>query len=1366
MDTNGDMVCAPAHGSYASERTTIALLLLMMLPATTSSQHPIQQYLIRHFTPRDGLASVQTRGIVQDSQGFIWIGSRDAISRFDGYEFKVYPFRPRTKAYTGGLLSLHTDRDADLWVRGEYFSRFNHAADTFEHYQPNLDLARVNRICFDSNKRVIWFGSNNGLYSFDITSRKTSHYLSHEAGEDPLVNSISGIVDRGSSLLLGSRKGLWEFDKASGKFTRPETKNYKSFKLYNQEIWDLIALSGLGRNSLLAFSKGSLLYLDAHFDVVQRFDFPPGFQSLMHTLGPDGKVWFVSPHGLYYFEPKAGKLNYLEGAETPSTATNQILIDRENNIWLGSEGNGIFQLVKSQLHFRNYSLGNNSAMWSTGVIYESNGVERLVIVRHTGQISEVWDVTLNSVSLDSISIRKIHLQTPLPGTIIHSSLGNKKIWLSAFHRGVVGLSINQNSGLIETGRQQFLTSSDTARNTIRPFVSATYQENENRLWVASRGYGITEVNLQKDYGESGSVVHYRKDTSTYNSLSDDYCWDIVAKDENSLMVINWTSIDRFAQGRFFKDVKMDWNPRSILAINPDTLLVGTYNGIYEVVTMGDTIMCSATPFLKGYLIHSMVVDAMGRIWFMDPKKNIIGVYDRQRKHLLEFNTYDGLPAGRYFIIRTSGGKLVIGTSQGFTVFDPNTLKLGNYNVHPTFTQLHVNNKPPSIGRASVGTDPFFVTANIRVLQDLTLDHLHNNFRIDFSAMEFAAPEKIQYRYHLQGFDENWILTDFRNRSASYTNLDPGTYRMKLQATNQYGVWSSQERQMIIRILPPFWKTWWAYTGYVIFFVTIIFAWRRYDVSRIKLKHRAEHLSELDQLKSRFFTNISHEFRTPITLILGPLKKFYHNASKKEEKEELRMMIRNGERLHRLINQLLDLSKLEAGKMKLHATDTEIVAFLKEIASSYESMAIDKKIKYIFYPEVQELRVYIDQEKISKVVHNLLANAFKFTKSGGEIILNLKKEGGHCLISVKDSGIGIPSDQIDKVFDRFYQVDSSQTRLYEGSGLGMALAKELIDLHHGNISVSSTEGKGSIFTVTLFLGREHLAKGEITNEEYSLSERAQMSDIVIPVDSGESTTQTLTTPDKPTILIIEDNPDMRTYIRKLLLEEYQILEAANGKTGVKLAEENSPDLIISDIMMPEMDGYKVCSLVKTNELTSHIPVILLTAKADRESKLTGLETGADDYLSKPFDADELHLIVRNRIEERRKLRERFSREIMLEPKHVSVTSLDEQFLTKVLAIIEAHIDDEPFSIDELSRLAGYSNMHFYRKIKALSGQTPSLFLRMIRLKRAADLLSRNSDNVAQVAYAVGFNSLSYFNKCFKEQFGVTPGKYFGARKERH
>jgi signal transduction histidine kinase/DNA-binding response OmpR family regulator len=572
--------------------------------------------------------------------------------------------------------------------------------------------------------------------------------------------------------------------------------------------------------------------------------------------------------------------------------------------------------------------------------------------------------------------------------------------------------------------------------------------------------------------------------------------------------------------------------------------------------------------------------------------------------------------------------------------------------------------------------------------------------------------------------------------------------------------------LTIIISPPWWETWCAYTLYGLIIIGIILSWRNHAIKRIKLKHQAQHLTELDTLKARFFANISHEFRTPVTLILGPLKDLYDEASKQSQKTVFAAMIRNAHRLLRLINQLLELSKLEVGKMRLKASLTNAVDFFREISSAYESLALDRKIKYFFYSEISELSIYVDRQKMETIVHNLLSNAFKFTKEG-QVILNLKVvQNKWAVIIVKDSGIGIPSDRLNKVFDRFYQVDSMQTRGYEGSGLGLALTKEFVELHHGRITVESIEGQETTFTVWIPLGLAHLRPEEIVDSNVVPEGETFSENHILPyVANVNEIKKENVSSDHPVLLIVEDNAEMRHFIQKSLSAGYSIVEAENGNEGARKAVELIPDLIICDIMMPEMDGYELCHLIKTNELTSHIPVILLTAKGDQESKIAGLRIRADDYLSKPFDVDELKLIVRNHIEEVRKLRQHFSKEIRLEPRQILITSLDEKFLTKAISIIESHMDDESFSIEDFSREAGCSDIQFYRKVKALTGQTPSTFLRTIRLQRAAALLGKNSDTVSQVAYSVGFSSLSYFNKCFKQLYGMTPGNFAASSKGR-
>lgn len=482
----------------------------------------------------------------------------------------------------------------------------------------------------------------------------------------------------------------------------------------------------------------------------------------------------------------------------------------------------------------------------------------------------------------------------------------------------------------------------------------------------------------------------------------------------------------------------------------------------------------------------------------------------------------------------------------------------------------------------------------------------------------------------------------------------------------------------------------------------------------------------------------------------------------------------------MINQLLDLSKIESGDMALKARSEDVILPLRGVVNSFLSLAERKKITLEFNTPEELVIIYIDRDKFEKIVTNLLSNAFKFTPEGGTVSVSLSiskdfdesgaesMQSGDVLIEVKDSGVGIAPDQLDKVFDRFYQVDDSHTKEQEGTGLGLALTKDLVELHGGEISVSSEEGKGTVFIVRLPLGREHLQESQIVEEPFeeaseegapeTVYTEAEIDDSLIEEIVESEKKETKRTKSKPILLIVEDNSDVRRYMRGCLDDAYRIMEAKDGMEGYEISTDKVPDLIISDVMMPKMDGIEMCEKIKTDKRTSHIPVILLTAKADTNSKLEGLETGADDYLTKPFDAKELQVRVKNLIEQRKKLREHFMREAQFKPKDIAVTSLDEKFLHRAIDIVEEHMSDSEFNVDKFSREIGMSRVHLNRKLRALTDQSPRGFIRTLRLWRAASLLRQKFGNVTEVAFEVGFNNLSYFAQCFRKQFGKLPSEY--------
>jgi signal transduction histidine kinase/DNA-binding response OmpR family regulator len=620
---------------------------------------------------------------------------------------------------------------------------------------------------------------------------------------------------------------------------------------------------------------------------------------------------------------------------------------------------------------------------------------------------------------------------------------------------------------------------------------------------------------------------------------------------------------------------------------------------------------------------------------------------------------------------------------------------------------------------------------------------------------------------------------------------PYTFRVK--GSNNDAVWNTMGASVIITITPPWWQTNAAYLIYALAFAAALYGLRHYTLSRERLKTslklqriESEKLQEIDRLKSHFFANISHEFRTPLTLILSPLEKLLSAPAGQAPPRTLyQTMHRNASRLLTLVNQLLDLSKLEAGKMKPEYKEGDLVQFLKRTVFSFSSLAERKYIGFeVRCPEAR-LQVYFDEDKLEKIITNLISNAFKFTPEGGAIsvtihISPIPEKQIHTLMSheaktkgaimleftVEDTGIGIAEEMLPKIFDRFYQADASHT--LEGTGIGLSLVRELVELQGGKITVKSELGKGTMFTVKLPLMQSHFHQPVSDGEPLAMAQgnlvEINTSQLPIVANPAADALTVPTDKDAPLILIVEDNGDIREFIRQSLHLAYRMVEAADGEQGYKLAIETIPDLILSDVMMPRMDGMALCHKLKGDEKTSHIPVVLLTAKASGESKVEGLETGADDYIIKPFEARELQVRIKNLIDGRKKLQDHYSRQITLQPAAIEISSADERFLQKAMQVVEAHMADASFGVEEFGEELCMSRMQLFRKLKALTNQSPGDFIKQMRLKRAAYLLSKGSGTIAEISYKAGFNSPSYFTKCFVEQYGKTPSEFIAAQSQ--
>ena len=719
----------------------------------------------------------------------------------------------------------------------------------------------------------------------------------------------------------------------------------------------------------------------------------------------------------------------------------------------------------------------------------------------------------------------------------------------------------------------------------------------------------------------------------------------------------------------------------------DILWTGTFSGLNKFNRRTEKFINYTTKDgLPNNFINGIIEDNQGNLWLSTNKG--LSKFNPVTNSFRNYDINDGLLNDQYnfgTFFKNKQGEMYFGGTNGVDAFLPEIIEDNPHVPRIVITDFRIFNKPVPIdkGREVIKNDMFQLQGHISSLKEIKLSYEQSVFSLEFAALSYNSPQKNRYEYKMEGVDPDWVYTDASRRFVSYTQLDPGDYTFRVKGSNNDGIWNEAGTSLRIIITPPWWRTNFAYLSYILLFIAIVGAGWRNQTNRLKMKHQmeidhlqTEKLEEVDRMKSRFFANISHEFRTPLTLIMGPVKQMLSGEFSGNMKQQFRMILRNSDRLLSLINQLLDLSKLESGRMKLRVVETDITQFIKNIVLSFSSLAESKKITLKYESFEESLPGYIDIDKLEKIITNLLSNAFKFTPEGGDIILEcgmrneekakIQNPKSKILeLSITNTGSGIPPNRLDKVFDRFYQTDNNYKKDGEGSGIGLALTKEVVELHRGTIKVTSDmthtvpekklspqtlldpeEVFQTTFTVLLPISRDSFGDDEIASETHNTESGSEYpaSCILHPESGTQDPGARLQVPAPsaeypvPTLLIVEDNPDVTTYVRSFLEEDYNIVTAENGKIGWQMVSEKYPDLIISDVMMPEMDGYELCKKIKSDENTSHIPVILLTAKADMASKIDGLEFGADDYISKPFDADELKVRSKNLIEQRKMLRD--------------------------------------------------------------------------------------------------------------------------------
>ncbi len=1311
------------------------------------------------FLQENGLPNNQVQCIYQDSQGMIWVGTNHGISRFDGYEFENFLesdidsfsikgtiVRTITEDYKGNLLvGLES---GGLNVFDKKLERFTQPLRQHPLFKGRE--VSVNDIIKD-DKGNIWLATSISVIKMDSSGKLSSIPL-HE-GKDEFVRVLK--FDNSGKLWVGANSGLFVLDTATSEYESVKLPFNEDFNR-NHEIWEIF-LNDDGTLWVGTYTSG-IMIVNPQTKSVQPLELKPEFErsrTVRSILSKEkGKYWIGTRAGLYFYDQTKGSVSIFrhDDREPKSLVNNSVLdmfTDRQGKIWIGTRG-GLNLISNSTQVFHNY----NAHPSDRSGRYLNSSVIYAFWEDHKGNI---WVGTEDG------------------GINIYDQKENKYRYIKVDEG-------NPNNSI--------------SRNCIKAFK----EDKDGNLWIGMFYGGISVLNHK-----TGKYIHYRNDPNNPKTLSDNRVWDIMRDHNDDIWVATTRGIDKFDDQKkeFIHYPQLAREQVNWIDIDShDNIWLGTAD---EVV-----IYNLRTNEIAKFKEHSrdFLEDSKGRFWVATLDKGIVqysrfegptryyqykdGLCNNQALCLLEdnmqtlwistsnglsnfnpdievfrnFSSKDGLRNNQFMYgaaYKTKDGNLIFGGISGFNIFNPAEVT-SDQNEYPiVFTDLRIFNKKVKIGS---GKDAV-LKQSILETNHIVLDYKENVFTLDFAALNYTNSEGNLYSYYLEGFDQEWSEPN-NIRTVTYTNLNPDDYVFRVKRIVP-GAPDSKESSILITILPPFWKTLWFKLTILLVIIGLIYLLIQFAIFRQKIKHEViyERMSskrqrELEDLKMKFFTNISHEIRTPLSLIITPLEKLTsQKLSNEEVHSHLEIMKKSAVKLSKLINQLLDFRKLESGSLKLHLKQGDLIRFIGEEVNSFRSFAKEHGIELSFNSLKDKLLTCFDADKIENILNNLLSNAFKYTEKGGSVAVNLslvfksvdevdsmiKEDKEFVKLVVKDTGTGISQNSIQRIFDRFYQADDRNIK--KGTGIGLSYVKELVELHKGTISVESKPGKGSEFIVHIpLIGdcNEELAK--IAEPESTIVDQEKE----VEKESGDLKSKA------KYMLIVEDNTDVRMLLRTHFETSYNVAEANNGIEGWNKAIEIIPDVIISDVLMPDMDGYEFCKKIKKDERTSHIPVILLTALHSKEHEFKGLSAGADDYITKPFDLTILQTKVENLLILRKSMKKKFSDEVSLQPNNVAVSSPDEKFLQRAIKIVEKNIANPELDIESFAKEVGVSRMQLYRKLDALTNMTVKEFIRNIRLKRAAQLLQQDKMTVNEIAYSVGFKDVSHFRKCFRQLYGMNATEY--------
>lgn len=1326
------------------------------------------RYQFTHLSSFEGLSQSSVIAIHQDRLGQIWIGTRDGLNKYDGSKFTVYRNQEDNpnSISNNDILSIHEDDDGFLWV-GTYngLNKYNPKTNTFTQYFHNekstsLCNNTIWTIKTFSNGKV-WVGTSGGLSIYDKETDSFNSYL-NKLDRPILKHTMSVLETSTGDVFVGTGEGIH-------KVLNPNGASLEFSILKGSEAFYVQDLAeGLNQNILIATRNNSVVsynqnsssfspYLESG-DIGENND--KNVRKLL--FDSDNKLWIGTYNGLKIVsKDKTVVTLRADIADKNGLSKNSIkslFKDDKGSIWIGTYYGGINIWDETNVNFRSITQNQKGKGLNYSVVSSIESYGNFIFFGTEGGGVNVWDKQRNTFSYIDKDNSKL-IENNIKSLKI---LDDKLLWIGTFNSGLEVYNLQT---------QQFEKNSlpkallDILNKT---GVYAIEKDATENIWIGTFGKGLFKYNEA-----SKKYKRFYTSGDDKNTLSSNLVRAICSDSKGNIWVSTEKGLNKIDKDEtitsFFHDEKLDYGD-DVLCVYEDVLgniWAGTKSkGLYRYDGKTFKFIELSVDDIKISSVQSILEDDKNQLLLSTNQGIVKHNYKNNSAKL--YNQTDGLISNEF----NNNASLKIGKTQfyfggprGITYFDSNTLTTNNYTPQVILTDFNVKVEDEESNNQNE-----ILEYTLPYTKSVNLSHTQGNFSISFSIPNFINSSNNKYKYRLKGLEKEWNLSS--SNTASYTIQNPGNYTFEVTGANSDNIWNNSVTQLNIHVAPAPWRTWWAFTIYALLILTALYFLLNILKSRTKLKHdlQLEHIEtertkELNKSKLEFFTNISHEFRTPLALILGPLNQIieeYRGSSKMYKK--LLVIENSANHLLHLINRLMDFRKFENNLYTLQAAEGNIVKFLKEIYLSFTEFAKNGNYKFNFICEEKEILIYYDRNKLERVFYNLISNAFRYTPQGGEIKIRVKKDEGKLDISVEDNGVGIAKEYHDKIFERFFEVsvnNKPDNNYNKGTGIGLSIVKDIVKLHKGEIKVESNKGDiGSVFSVSLPFGSAHLDESEILQDfKFSddVSQYIKQLDqpIVFKNDDFEDE---IADGNKPKILLVEDKKPLRKFIKSILKDDYNIIEAENGKLAFKLTKKELPDLIVSDVIMPKMTGTELCSAIKGDLKTSHIPIILLTSRTSLIYKLEGLERGADDYISKPFDIKEFKLRIHNLLQTREKLKEKFVSNDGLRPEEVLVSSFDEKLYKKALQIVNNNIGNEDFDIPYFCAELGVSRTMLFTKIKAWSNFTPNEFIQHFRMKRAAQLLEQGKINISQISYQVGFKNPKYFSKCFQKKFGETPSQY--------